>query len=347
MRPRWIAIFYAIVISTSLVTPNPVPLIVDTDIGGGACKDVDDVAAISVAHALTTLGEANLLAIVVNTKPAEGVGVVSVLNEWYGRSDLPIGAYKGDAISDVSGQLPYVEELVTGWPSKVKNSSQVSDATIIYRRALASQADRSVAIASIGLMTNLEALLRSQGDEISPLDGVELVRQKVRLLVAMAGTYPKSATLLPECNMCGCYNAATPQDILAASSASEYVFSRMPSEVRVIFSGSEVGLRVQSGGRLSSCQPVSCPSRAAFENFGGGPNRSRFSWDPLSTLVAVRGPEGAYTALCDDCAGHNVVNGTTGSNVWDNGKSTNQTYLVLRDAVKAGEALDNLLCRDP
>ena len=30
----------------------PVPLIIDTDIGGGGCKDVDDVAAVCMAHAL-------------------------------------------------------------------------------------------------------------------------------------------------------------------------------------------------------------------------------------------------------------------------------------------------------
>lgn len=337
--------FVVLTVLIATTSSLPVPLIVDTDIGGGACKDVDDVAAIGVAHALADAGEAELLAVVVNTQPEEGVGAVSVLNEWYGRPSLPIGAYKGSALSNVTGQLPYVSELVSKWPSKVKNSSQVPDASTVYRRALASQADGTVAISSIGLMTNLENLLRSHADEISPLSGVELVRRKVKTLVAMAGAYPRSQ--VPECNMCGCYNSATPQDIHVAASASEYVFSHIPSEVKVIFSGFEVGFRVQSGARLSSCQPKSSPTRAAFENFEGGPNRSRFSWDPLTTLVAVRGPEAAFSSFCDDCAGHNVVNASSGMNVWIEGPAANQTYLVLRDGDKAGNALDDLLCRTP
>ena len=48
-----------------------------------------------------------------------------------------------------------------------------------YRRVLAAQPDRSVAISSVGLLTNLAALLRSGPDDNSPLDGRALVAQKV------------------------------------------------------------------------------------------------------------------------------------------------------------------------
>ena len=46
---------------------------------------------------------------------------------------------------------------------------------------------RSVTIASVGLQTNLELLLRSAPDEHSPLTGRELVAEKVALLAVMAG----------------------------------------------------------------------------------------------------------------------------------------------------------------
>ena len=57
-------------------TAAPVPLIIDTDIGGGACKDVDDVMAICIANALADKGEAELLAVVQNTSPEQCAGWV-------------------------------------------------------------------------------------------------------------------------------------------------------------------------------------------------------------------------------------------------------------------------------
>ena len=36
----------------SLLSPAVVPLIIDTDMGGGGCRDVDDVAAVCMASAL-------------------------------------------------------------------------------------------------------------------------------------------------------------------------------------------------------------------------------------------------------------------------------------------------------
>ena len=48
-------------------SPSPVKLIIDTDIGGGGCNDVDDVGAICIANALADNGEAELLAMVQNT----------------------------------------------------------------------------------------------------------------------------------------------------------------------------------------------------------------------------------------------------------------------------------------
>eukprot|EP00966_Prymnesium_polylepis_P238622 5518467-Prymnesium_polylepis.1 len=57
--------------------------------------DVDDVGALCVAHALEDLGEARILAVLHNTGLDEGVGAVSVINHFYGRDHIPIGAYRG------------------------------------------------------------------------------------------------------------------------------------------------------------------------------------------------------------------------------------------------------------
>lgn len=166
-------------------------LIIDTDIGGGGCNDVDDVVALCIANALDDLGEAELIAVVQNTAPLQCAGAISVLNHFYGRDDMPLGAYNiSTAGASLIQQppLPYVPSIVDTFDSPVKNSTQVPDAVATYRRALASSPNRSVAISSIGIHTNLAALLRSTGDEYSPLSGVELVAQKTFLLAVMGGT---------------------------------------------------------------------------------------------------------------------------------------------------------------
>ncbi|KAK3273444.1 hypothetical protein CYMTET_18313 [Cymbomonas tetramitiformis] len=325
---------------------TPVRLILDTDIGGGGCMDVDDVAAICLANALADNGEAVLLAVVQNTSPPPCAGAISVLNNYYGRDEVPIGAYKGTDLSPDAKYLSYVTDLSDNWPSSIKNSSQVPSSVEVYRRVLAEQPDHSVTISSIGLLTNLAALLSSPPDQVSPLSGAELVARKVASLVVMGGKYPTSGTS-PECNFCGCYNGATIADSATASAASGYVFSHIPPEVKILFSGFEIGIAVQSGGKLSSCAPASNPCRQAFIDFEGGPGRSRFSWDPLNTLVAVRGAAAASCAECTDCDGSNKVDGASGNNAWVPGAAANQTYLVLRNATAAGNAIDELLCQQP
>jgi hypothetical protein len=134
---------------------------------------------------------------------------------------------------------------------------------------------------------------------------------------------------------------------VTASAASAFVFSHMPPEVKIIFSGFGIGIHVQSGGALSSCAPVSNPCRQAIIDFEGGPNKSRYSWDPLNTLMAVRGAAAASCHECTNCSGSNTVDSSTGNNHWVRGKASNQSYLVLDDPVAAGAALDKLLCQSP
>ena len=80
-------------------------------------------------------GEAELLALVQNTAPPACAGVLSVLNNYYGRDHVPQGTYKGSGLSPSSTQLGYVDDLVTSFPSLIKNTSQVADAVDVYRRA--------------------------------------------------------------------------------------------------------------------------------------------------------------------------------------------------------------------
>lgn len=331
---------------SSALLAAQVPLILDTDIGGGGCRDVDDVLAICVANALADRNEVNLLAVVQDTLPPQGVGVISVLNQYYGRGidAVKIGGYQGGKLAD-NGTLPYVADLLSSHPSPVRSAANVPDSVTVYRRALASQADHSVVIASIGLLTNLADLFYSRPDAISPLDGKALFAQKVRLLALMGGRYPSSAGHLCECNLCSIYYGGI--DHAAASRASADVINQLPPHVKVVYSGVEVGLQVVSGAALSSCAKPGNPCRQALINFEKGEGRGRYSWDPLTTLFAARD---AAAVGCDECAycdGVNIVQAADGTNAWKGGPHSNQSYLVLRDPGRAQRALDDLLCQPP
>jgi poly(3-hydroxybutyrate) depolymerase len=320
----------------------PVKLIIDTDIGGGGCKDVDDVAAVCIGNALADNGEVELLATVVNTKPPKCPGVVSVLNSWYGRGDsVPIGSYKGADLPE-GEHLPYVDDLPDHFPSTVKNASQVPDAVEVYRRVLAAQPDGSVTISSIGLHTNLRALLLSPADAHSSLGGRDLVAAKVKALWVMGGKYPTSVgTGFAECNVAGGGGADHP----TGAAASSYVAAHWPAESQLVWSGFDVGGPVKCAGQLATCAPASNPCRQAFLDTTKG--NAHASFDPLTTLAAVRGPEAVGTAFCTDCDGTNVIDATSGDNTWKAGPASNQSYLVLKDATAAGAALDKLLCQPP
>lgn len=323
----------------------PTRLIIDTDIGGGGCMDVDDVGAICMANALADNAEVELLAVVANTNPPLGVGAISVLNEFYGRGHVPIGAYK-DTDLNISQFLPYTSDLVTGWPSPIKNSTQVPRAVQVYRRVLAMQPDNSVVISSIGLLTNLAALLKSEPDEYSPLAGRELLSQKVRLLTVMGGEYPGDGLTPQGCNFCGCA-FGDKASVRTAAAASSFLLSNLPGGVQVIYIGASLGHQVSTGGKLSTCTPSDNPCRRAYIDYTGGPGLTRFSWDLVTTLVAVRGVAAAGCSVCASCDGRNVVNATTGANRWAFGRATNQTYLVIENAQLAADTIDDLLCQPP
>ena len=57
--------------------------------------DVDDVGMLCAAHALMDMGETKILAVVHDANLNEGVGAISAINQFYGRDELPIGAYTG------------------------------------------------------------------------------------------------------------------------------------------------------------------------------------------------------------------------------------------------------------
>ena len=94
--------------------------------------------AICLAHKLQDRGEAKILAIVHDAGIPEGIGAVSVLNHYFGRDDIVLGAYKGDYGKDGNGNWvrgSYVDDLVNNWDSPVWNSDQVRKYSLVRKKS--------------------------------------------------------------------------------------------------------------------------------------------------------------------------------------------------------------------
>ncbi len=173
-------------VAGSLAT-EPVRLIFDTDIG----NDVDDVLALGVIHALQSRGQCELLSVTITKDNPLAAELVDAVNTFYGRGEIPIGVVHS-GITPEDGKFLKLARAkdhgVLRYPHDL-DGAQAPSAVTVLRRTLSQQPDGSVVIVQVGFSTNLAQLLASPADEISPWEGVELVRRKVRLLSVMAGNF--------------------------------------------------------------------------------------------------------------------------------------------------------------
>ena len=243
---------------------RPVRLILDTDIQG----DVDDVGAVALLHALADRGECTILAMGVSCKNPWGPLCLDALNVYFGRPHIPVGVVKGKAFNKPSR---YAEAIATEFPRSLKSADAAPEATLLYRRVLAKEADGAVVMVSIGQLPNFRDLLRTKPDEHSPLGGADLVRRKVRAWVCMGGRLPKGR----EANL--------------VHDADGAVGSIPLWPTPIIFSGWEIGEKIRTGKGLRKL-PKTSPVRRAYELYNGLTDRQ--SWDQTAILYAVRGLDG-------------------------------------------------------
>lgn len=254
---------------------QPVNLILDTDLG----PDYDDVGAMALMYALADSGEVNVLATVSSNKDEHVVPCIEVLNTYFNRPDMPVGAPKGDGGVSLTTwhKVKWTEELPARYPHKTAKTSDAPDAVKVYRQILSRQPDSSVVICTIGFLTNLKNLLLSGSDDVSPLSGRELVAKKVRRVVAMAGLFPEGKEFNVYCDV----------------PASRVVADQWPTEI--VFSGFEIGNTILTGKKLADMDVKNSPVKDAYSLcFAEGDPDGRMSWDLTAVLVAIKGYEPYY-----------------------------------------------------
>lgn len=268
MMSRLLRCFFALAIPAAFAA-GPVRLIFDTDIG----NDIDDALALAMIHALQSRGEATLLAVTVSKDNRWAAPYVDILNTFYRRPGIPIGAVRDGKTRDDGNYVRKIAESDV-YPHRLTDGRNAPDAVLVLRRILAAEQDGEVVIVQTGFSTNLARLLKSPPDSVSPLTGKELLRRKVRFISMMGGSFSTRTG--------GEYNIVT--DLEAART----LLSDCP--VPVVLSGYEIGKRILYPARSIETDFSYVPHHPvaeAYRLYDQMPY-DRPTWDLTSVLYAVR-----------------------------------------------------------
>ena len=316
----------------------PVPIIFDTDIG----NDVDDALALGMIHALQSRRECNLLAVTITKDHEQAAAFTDAVNTFYGRGEIPIGVCRS-GVTPEAGRFNGLSKQKDGaslrYPHDLVSGETAPDAVSVLRSALAKSEDRSVVIAQVGFSTNLANLLQSQGDEISPKSGMDLVREKVHLLSIMAGAFKK----IPDQR--GGWFDHKEYNVVMDLKSSARLAKEWPTPM--VWSGYEVGLAVpypHQSIEKDFAYVEHHPLEEAYRLYTPPPH-DRPTWDLTSVLYGVR-PERGYFELSEP--GHVTV-GPEGLTHFEPKPDGLHRYLKITNEMKPRlvEALVHLSSQPP
>lgn len=317
-------------------TSKPVPVIFDTDIG----NDCDDVLALGMIHALQSRGECELLAVTITKDHELAAPFTDAVNTFYGRGNIPIGVCRSGVTPDqgkYNGLCKTEDDGKLRFPHDLRSGKDAPSAVSVLRQALVNSDDHSVAIIQVGFSTNVLGLLESPADEISPLTGMDLAKQKVKLLSIMAGAFqliPNNGKMVEHLE----YNVV--QDLKAATKLAEIC------PVPIVWSGFEIGLAlayphqsILNDFRYVTHHPLP-ESYILYEP----PPHDRPTWDLTSVLYAVR-PNHGYFDLSEKGLVQVASNGLTTLTK----QGQRDRYLILKSEQRAKvlEALTLLSSQPP
>lgn len=284
-------------------------VILDTDID----SDVDDVQALAMLHAYQKMGKIDLLGVIVTSPDSYAYRCADAINTYYGHSDIPIGCLRGQG--NWGSFSKYTRKVSEEFPHALTSVENTVLSAELYRKLLAKSGDDSVIIVTIGHLSSLRDLLQSEGDEISPLSGKELVNRKVKKWLCMGGQFPEGL----EAN----FHRPDP-------ASTVYCLDQWEKEV--IFCGWEVGNRIITGGdylksKLSSSSPL-YRSYELYNQFAGRP-----AWDQVAVLLLDEPLASRYFRIN---GGGYVSVSKKGSSQWHEGKAKtgkHHAYVSIKENV--------------
>jgi hypothetical protein len=322
MRARFLFLFVMMAGGAAFAQQR---LIYDDD----CSQDVDCVATLPILHSLEDRGEVKILAMVTDSADPYSAPVMRVFANYAGHSKRLIGANQTNDPATALCAKNQCNESV--WAGKLVARFDAGDTrakypncVTVYRRALAKQPAHSVDVVVTGFATCLNQLLASPGDAVSALSGVEMVKQKVKLLSVMGGRYPEGVEWNFECDAPGFH-------------ALFAKWTRQDGYPPVYLNGFANGEHVLAGAPANALETVN-PTRYGLRLAG---TDQRPMWDMLSVLFAVRGKEfeGA-TYFTVSAPGTVAVDAATGADAWSAEKDSGH-YVITNAA--SNEVLSKLL----
>lgn len=267
-------------------------IILDVDIP----SSTDDLFALQMLYHYVDKGMCNLLGVIVDREGESGAEIVDIFNTYYGYPKVPIGLIK-KGIENPQVWIDYSplpeHKMTDGQPMfqrTLNDYASLPDGWKLYRRLLSMQPDHSVSICSVGFVTSLAQLLQSGADEYSPLDGVELVKKKVKAIYVMGGVFGQAVE--PD------FNFGQGIDF------AQTFFQLWPKEVDMLFSPGEVGDGVEYPLEQvldDYAWDTNHPIRQVYQHYNC--NTGQKMWDLMAVIHAVEGD--AMFALSE--RGHVVI----------------------------------------
>ena len=253
---------------------RPIDLILDTDVG----SDCDDMMALGYLIYKQKLGEIKINAVTYSHVSPHGAAAIRATFRYFGEDAPHVGVM-------VNGN-PFDDHYALGLDERFATESDrapADSAVTVLRQALAS-CNEKVVICAVGPLTNIGALLKSGADDISPLNGVELVQEKCEEIILMAGRFipDKSGAVPAEWNV-KC-------DIPAARAVAEL------SPVPFAWLPHETGIDMITGKALKDKYGMNSPIPASFFLFPDA-KEGRHSWDPATALYTVEGAKDLFTEV--------------------------------------------------
>lgn len=272
-------------------------IILDTDLG----SDCDDSGALSIIHNLHSEGKCELLGVLCSIANKYCPITVKAINTWFQNKDIPIGQTNTHLFENTPENMIFTKIIATEY-LKNNDKPHIHDAVRLYRQILRDNSD--ITIISIGFLNNISALLNSVADDISPLSGVELIKEKVKKVYLMGGNFSGNEKQ-PEYN------------IYVDIDSSKNVALKMP--VPIIYIGWEAGINILTGHTLWNFDNNS-PIKKSYELFAKHYNclnkygtYDRHSWDPLTAYYAITedssvATESEFCTINFDDNGFTIVN---------------------------------------
>ncbi len=244
----------------------PLNVIFDTD----AASDCDDMLALGYLIQAQKENKIKINAVTFSHPSPYGAASIRATFRYFGETPPTVGIMEGGYSLQDYYAMGVAEQF-----ANEDDKAPAESAVTVLRKAL-TECDGKTIICAVGPLTNISALLQSQPDGISPLNGVQLMAEKCERLVLMAGQFtPDEKGELPTEWNVKC-------DIPAAQAVAHL------SPVPIAWLPFETGLNMITGKPMLEKYGDSTPIALSFHLCPWGKN-GRHSWDPATVLYAVEG----------------------------------------------------------